>query len=204
MRQITFKWFYLAMLYVVLIIACASTNKLTHTWVDEAHRGKFLSNILVIGVTYKEKEEVRQWFEDEFATQLRTTGIEAISIGDAISIPDDLELEKEEILKAVNKFNNDAVIITHLAGKGEKVSYTRPMRLSGGQYGDHGRAHGYVPNTGYSKTDTTIRLVTNLYDVKTEKLIWTGHSEAFDPDSTNQYIDDVIKDLQKNNLLPQK
>ena len=203
MRQTTIKWFIYAICSCVLIIACAST-KLTHTWVDETHRGKLLSNILVIGVTYKEKEEVRLWFEDEFATQLRATGIEAISIGDAISIPDDLELEKDEILKAVNKFNNDAVIITHLAGKGEKVSYTRPMRLSGGQYGDHGRAHGYVPNTGYSKTDTTVRLVTNLYDVKTEKLIWSGHSEAFDPDSTNQYIDDVIKDLQKNNLLPQK
>lgn len=203
MRQITFKWFFYAMLSVVLIIACAST-KLAHTWVDETHRGKLLSNILVIGVTYKEKEEVRLWFEDKFATQLRATGIEAISIGDAISIPDDLELEKKEILKAVNKFNNDAVIITHLAGKGEKVSYTRPLRLSGGPYGYHGRAHGYVPNTGYYKTDITVRLVTNLYDVKTEKLIWSGNSEALDPDSTSQYIDDVIKDLQKNNLLPQK
>ncbi len=113
-------------------------------------------------------------------------------------------MKKDEILKAVKKFNNDAVIITRLVGKEEKESYTRPVRLSGGQYGNHGRAHGYIPNTGYSRTDTTVRLVTDLYDVKTEKLIWSGHSEAFYPDSTNQFIDDVIKDLQKNNLLPQK
>ena len=200
MRQITLKWFYLAMLSVVLIIACAST-KLTHTWVDETHRGKLLSNILIIGVTYKEKEEVRRSFEDKFVIQLKAAGVEAISSGDAISIPKDLELEKDEVLKAVNKFNNDAVIITHLVGKEEKESYTRPVRLSGGQYGYHGRAHGYIPNTGYSRTDTIVRLVTNLYDVKTEKLIWSGQSETLDMDDM---IKVVIKDLQKNNLLPKK
>ena len=200
MRQTTIKWFIYAICSCVLIIACASI-KLTHTWVDETHRGKLLSNILVIGVTYKEKEEVRLWFEDKFVTQLRAAGIEAISVGDAISIPKDLKLEKDEILKVVNKFNNDAVIITHLVGKEDKESYTRPVRLSGGQYGYHGRAHGYVPNTGYSKTDTIVRLVTNLYDVKTEKLIWSGQSETLDIDDL---IKVVIKDLQKNNLLPQK
>jgi hypothetical protein len=200
MRQITSKWFYLAILYVVLVIACAGT-KLPHTWMDEAYRGKPVSNILVIGVTYNEKEKVRRSFEDKFVTQLKAAGVEAISSGDAISIPKDLELEKDEVLKAVNKFNNDAVIITHLVGKEEKESYTRPVRLSGGQYGYHGRAHGYIPNTGYSRTDTIVRLVTNLYDVKTEKLIWSGQSETLDMDDM---IKVVIKDLQKNNLLPKK
>jgi hypothetical protein len=46
-----------------------------------------------------------------------------------------------------------------------------------------------------------VRLVTNLYDVKTEKLIWSGQSETLDIDDM---IKVVIKDLQKNNLLPQK
>ena len=201
MRQITLKWFYLAMLSVILTIACAGTNKPTQTWVDEAHRGEPVSNILVIGVTYKEKEKVRRSFEDKFVIQLKAAGVEAISSGDAISIPKELELEKDEVLKAVNKFNNDAVIITHLVGKEEKESYTRPVRLSGGQYGYHGRAHGYIPNTGYSRTDTIVRLVTNLYDVKTEKLIWSGQSETLDMDDM---IKVVIKDLQKNNLLPKK
>ncbi len=54
----------------------------------------------------------------------------------------------------------------------------------------------------------TVRLATNLYDVKTEKLIWSGKSETLRPDSVNQIIDDVIKvvikDLQKNKLLPLK
>jgi hypothetical protein len=97
MRQITIKWFVCAVFLGVLIIACAGT-KLTHTQVDESRQGKPVSNILVIGVTYKEKEMVRQSFEDRFVSQLRAAGVEAISSGDAISIPADLMLEKDEIL----------------------------------------------------------------------------------------------------------
>lgn len=206
MRHVTIKWFVCAMFSSILMIACAGT-KLTHTWVDEARRGKPVSNILVIGVTYKEKEEVRRSFEDRFVSQLKAAGIQSISSGDAISIPTDLQLKKEEILKAVQEFNNDAVIITHLIGKEEKDVYTRSDRRPRSYYSYYGWAYDYAHSPGYSSTKTTVRLATNLYDVKTEKLIWSGKSETLAPDSVNQVIDDVInvviKDLQKNNLLPQ-
>ncbi len=207
MRQITLKWFYLAMAFVFLIIACAGT-KLTDTWVDEAHRGKPVSDILVIGLTYKDNEEVRRSFEDSFVAHLKAAGIEAVSSMGAISIPANMKLEKEEILKAVDKFNNDAVIITHLVGKEEKEIYTRAATGYGGYYGYYGWAYDYNRSPGYSGTLKSVRLATNLYDVKTEKLIWSGKSQTLNPESTKQMIDDVIrvvvKDLQENNLLPQK
>ncbi len=201
MIQIAIKWFVCAVFSGVLIFACAGT-KLIHTWVDEAHRGKPVSDILVIGLTYKGNEEVRRSFEDKFVAQLRAAGIEAISSVDAISIPADMKLEKDEILEAVSKFNNDAVIITHLVDKEEKEVYTYSDLHHGSYYGYYGWAY------AYSSTRSTVRLATKLYDVRTEKLIWSGKSKTLDPDSTKQMIDDVIKavikDLQKNNLLPQK
>ena len=207
MRLITIKWFVYVVFSGVLIIACAGT-KLTHTWVDEAHRGNPVSDILVIGLTYKDNEEVRRSFEDSFVEHLRATGIEAISSVDAISIPANMKLEKEEILKAVNKYNNDAVIITHLVDKEAKQVYNRSGPSHEGYFGYYGWAYGYSHSASYSRTRTSVRLATNLYDVKTEKLIWSGKSETLNSDSTKQTIDDVInmviKDLQKNNLLPQK
>jgi hypothetical protein len=207
MRQFTIKWFVYAVFFGVLIIACAGT-KLTSTQVDESRRGKPVSDILVIGVTYKEKEKVRRSFEDRFVAQLKAVGVKAISSGDAISIPADLMLEKDAILKAVHKFNNDAVIITHVVGKEVKEVYTPPDRSYGGYYGYYDQAYIYAHSPGYSSTKTFYHLATNLYDVKTEKLIWSGKSETLNPVSTKQMIDDVIKvvikDLQKNGLLPQK
>ncbi len=207
MKQRTNQWFVYTILSCFLIISCAGTS-LTNTQVDESRRGKPVTDILVIGVTYKEKEDVRRSFEDRFVAQLKAAGVEAISSGDAISIPADLMLQKDEILKAVNKFNNDAVIITHVVGKEKKEVYTPGGRRYGGYYGYYGRVYGYAHSPGYSSTNTSYRLETNLYDVKTEKLIWSGKSETLNPESSKQMIDDVIKevikDLQKNNLLPQK
>lgn len=207
MRQRTYQWFVYTILSGVLIIACSGTS-LINTQVDESYRGKPVTNILVIGVTYREKEEVRRSFEDRFVEQLKAAGVEAIASGDAISIPADLMLKKDDILKAVNKFNNDAVIITHVVGKEKKEIYTPATRSYGGYYGYYGYVFGHTHSPGYSSTNTSYRLETNLYDVKTEKLIWSGKSETLNPDSGKQMIDDVIKlviqDLQKKNLLPQK
>ena len=202
----TIVWFVCAVCSGVLIAGCAGGTKLTPTSMDETYRGKPVSNILVIGVTFKEKEEVRRSFEDRFVAQLKAAGVEAIPSGDAISIPGDLMLKKDAILKAVNKFNNDAVIITHLIGKEEKEVYSRSHRGPSGYYSYYGWAYGHSHAPDHFSANTTVRLATNLYDVKTEKRIWSAESETLKAGSVDQVIDDVIKlvidDLQINGLLP--
>ena len=204
MRPRIFQWFVYVVFSGVFIIACAGT-KLTHTWVDETYHGKPVSDILVIGVTYK--KENRESFEDKFVAQLKSAGVEAISSEDAIPMPPDLEMKKETILNAVNQFENDAVIITHLIDKEEKEVYTRSGETQRGYYGFyHSRyTYSYARDPGYSSTSKTVRLETNLYDVKTEKLIWSGQSKTWSKDSKYQIINDVIKvvvdDLQKNKLI---
>lgn len=205
MKQRIIQWSVYVVFFGVFIVACAGT-KLTHTWVDETYQGEPISNILVIGVTYK--EENRKSFEEKFVVQLKAAGVEAVSSSKVIPMPSDLELKKEEILKAVNKYKNDAVIITHLIGVEEKESYSRLETNQADYYGYYGWAFSHAHESGYYRTKTLVRLSTHLYDVKTEKLIWSGKSESLDPGSTTQVIDDVvevlIKDLQKNKLLPKK
>jgi hypothetical protein len=208
MKKLTIKFFAYAVFFALFIIACAGT-RLTDTWVDEAHRAKPVSNILVIGLTYKENEEIRRSFEDNFVAQLKEAGVEAISSVDAISIPADLRLDKEEILKAIKKSKSDSVIITHLVGKESKEVQTYiPGGPYGGYYGYYRWAYGIGHGHVYSSTHKSVRLATNLYDAKTEKLIWSGKSKTSDPESIKKTIRAVIKvvieDLQKNNLLPQK
>ena len=156
MKRIILKWYCLAMLVVIVFMACAGT-KLTDIQVDESRRGKPVSNILVIGVTYKENEQVRRSFEDRFVAQLKAAGVMAISSGDAISIPSDLMLKKEQILKAANEFNNDAVIITHVAPKEVKESYTRSYE---GYYIYYGEVYSSAHRHDYSSTRTYHRLAT--------------------------------------------
>jgi len=200
------KWFGYLFLFVFLIISCAGTE-LTHKQVNETYIGKPVSNILVIAITGN--EDSRRSFEQKFVAQLKSAGVEAISSEDAIPMPADLELKKEAIINAVNQFKNDAVIITHLIDK-KKEAFTRSDEAHRGYYGFyHSRYMGsYARDPGYSNTSKTIRLETNLYDVKTEKLIWSGQSKTITKNSKDQIIHDVIKivinDLQNNKLISPK
>ena len=51
-----------------------------------------------------------------------------------------------------------------------------------------------------------MRLETNLYDVGSGELVWSGQSETFDPDSFKDGIDSVTRAvadrLSQENLIP--
>jgi hypothetical protein len=202
LKENSVKWFGYLFSLAFLIISCAGTE-LTQKPVDDAYKGKPVSDILVIAITGNEHN--RQSFEKKFVAQLKSVGVDAISSEEAIPMPANLELKKETILNAVHQYENDAVIITHLLGKEEKDIYTRGGSAHRGFYGFYHSRHS---DPGYSSTSTTVRLETNLYDVKTEKLIWSGQSNTLSRDSKDQIINDVIKavinNLQKNKLLAPK
>jgi hypothetical protein len=205
MKQSYVKWVGYLFSFVFLIISCAGTE-LTHRQINEAYKGKPASDILVIAITGN--EDSRRSFERKFVAKLKSVGVEAISSEDAIPMPPDLKLTKEMILNAVNQFENDAVIITHLIDKEEKEVVTRGGQAYRGYYGFYYSRFSYANDPGYSSISKTVRLETNLYDVKTEKLIWSGQSKTWSKDSKYQIINDVIKvvvdELQKNKLISPK
>ncbi len=205
MKQRSLKWFGYLFSFTFLFISCSGT-KLTHIQLDKTHTIKPASNILVIGITGN--EDSRRSFEREFVRQLKSVGVEAVSSEEAIPMPADLKMKKEVILHAVDQFKNDAVIITNLINKEIKDTNIRGSQLDSGFYGFYLMRHSYAYDPGYSRTSKTILLETNLYDVKTEKLIWSGQSKTLSKDSKYQIINDVIKvvihDLTKNQLIAPK
>jgi hypothetical protein len=199
------KLFLILSIAGVITSSCAST-KLTHTWVHEDYKGKAFSHFLVIGVS--DQKPLRLSFEEKFVEQLKQAGVDAVSSTDSIDIPADKKLEKEEILEAVQRNQNDAVIVTHLVGVEKEEVYNPPSGVRRGYYGYYRLSYDIMHRPGYSTTQTFVRLETNVYDVKTEKPIWSGQSETWQPGSEKQIIDEVIslviKDMRKNGLLPNR
>lgn len=203
------RWigFLFCMLFGVLVLmgSCAST-KLTHTWVDETYAGKTFSNFLVIGVS--DREGIRRSFEDAFVGQLKQAGVDAVSSADAIPVSADEKLGKENILEVVRRYQNDAVVMTHLVGVEKEQVYHPPTVSPYGYYGHYSRVYGTVHRPGYYSTQTLVRLETNVYDAKTEKLVWSGQSETWQPGSEKQIIEEVIqaviREMQNNKLIRSK
>ena len=170
MKEGPVKWFGYVSFFALLFFSCSGTGtELTQKQVEDAYKGKPVSDILVIAITGNEHN--RRSFEKKFVAQLKSVGVDAISSEEAIPMPADLELKKEAILAAVNQYENDAVIITQLVGKETKDVYQRGGVTRRGYFG-------YTRNPGYSSTSTTVRLETNLYDAKTGKRIWSGQSKT--------------------------
>lgn len=197
---------YVSALSCLFLLSACSESKLVDIHVDKSFKGKHVSNILVIGVTYKEREDVRRHFEDSFAKQLKAVGIEAVSGGDAISIPSDLMLKKEHVVDAIHKYHNDAVLISQISQFSDKESRSRDHLGTTDYYGFYSLSFNLVRSPHYSSSKTTYGIKTRLYDVKTEKLIWSGITRTVDPTSGNQVMNDVInsviKDLQRNDIIP--
>ena len=63
-----------------------------------------------------------------------------------------------------------------------------------------------VIEPGYYETQTILRLETNLYDVESGELVWSGQSETFDPNSVEDVIDSVTqavaRRLRDEGLIP--
>lgn len=205
MKRHQFKGWAIVLCCSILTISCAGT-RLSQTWVDEARRGEPVADVLVIVIADNQKN--REAFEKKFVRQLQAAGVEAVASGEAIPMPRDLKLEKDVIRQAVEKFGNDAVIISHLAGLEKEEVFTRTGPVYGGYYNYYGYVFDRVRDRGFSGEVATVRLETNLYDVNTERLLWSGQSISENVTSLDTVVDEVIalviKDLQKQKLLPER
>ncbi len=196
MKKKSIKWFWCLFLFILLIISCAGTRtELSQTKAGDAYKGPPLSNFLVIAITGNEHN--RRSYEKKFVARLKSVGVEAVASEEAIPMPPDLKLQKEAILNAVSRYENDAVIITQLVSSERKDIYTRDVVQHG--------FFMYQVSPSYSNSSTSVRLETNLYNANNGELIWSGQSDTLSQESTDQIMNDVIKAVinswRENNLI---
>lgn len=195
-----------ALLGALLLSACSSTE-ITSSWSEETSPRRPFKDFLVIGIS--ESETIRRSFESSFVTSLRKAGVDAQS--SAPELPGEQAAEKGAILKAVERSGSDAVLITHLVGEEEREVYTPPRTYApptyySGYYPYYSRVYNYVHEPGYYTRYKVVQLETNLYDVSTEELVWSGRSESIASSSELKVIQDVIDavigELKKAGFVP--
>ena len=195
-----------------LLSACSSTS-LVNRWSDPEYKGPPLQKILVIGII---KDDIkRRSFEEEFASLI--TGNGRTGIASYTLLPDLKSADqKEEILAVVDKVGADGVMIVTLQGVSKEQRDVPPsvdyyptpgmgMGMGYGMYGYYGMSHTAVYRPGYTVTDTVVRLDTKLFAVSSEKMIWAGKTESFNPSSSKSVVSEleklVISDMKKSGMV---
>lgn len=195
---------------LLLFLSSCATTTLTTTWHDAGYEDKnALQDVLIIAVV--KDETTRRLYEDGFVATLAESGIRGIQ---SYALQEsDIEPTREAVEKAVVDAGAQFVLITRHLGTDKKEHYRPPERVSVMADPYYSRYNRYYPlayrevyyTPGYTYTVTTVSLEANLYDARTEKIIWTAQSKSVDPKMSRKYLDGLIsvfsKDLQEKGLL---
>ncbi len=196
---------------LALLSSCATTTKLISSWKDDNYAGGHIKSIMIVGVS-KDKNN-RTLFERVFVEQFKRKGVEAVASIDILS--KDEEPGKDAIKGAAEKLGIETVMVTHLVSVDKDVEvipatyeYVPVHRYDQlGAYYTQTYARQVAP--AYAIDITTVQLESNIYETKTEKLIWSAQSrtisEAFEGEAKYEIIKNVtkslVKRLRKNGLL---
>jgi hypothetical protein len=185
---------------ILVVAACGSTTSITGSYkapgVGEVGYKKVFVSAL------NDKIAVRQSVESEIANYLNSKGYTAVKSTDIFPAnfhSSGNDKDKDAVLKAIRETNADGILTLALVNKENETRYVPgsggyPV---GGYYGTFGAYYGYGYNSfyspGYYTNDKIYYVETNLYDAKTENLVWSAQSKTVNPSS----IDDFMKGYEK-------
>lgn len=161
---------------------------------------------MIISVT--ENIHNRHLYEDSFVKQLQSDGIKAVASHTLIKNLDTVN-GRDEIRAIVKQQQVDSVLVTTLESVEAEEKFVATPPSYKPLHGGEESFYNYLGNTmapgGYAVTETTVKLKTSLFSVKSEKMIWQGHTHSFNPRSAKNVVDEniqlTIEYLKQSDLL---
>ena len=174
--------------FVVVCASCAST-KMTSSWrLPETGPLQFQKIMTLVLV---QDASIRRAGEDEMVRQIeRADAVPAYRLLDEQSLQDE-----DKIRDAIQSSAVDAVVVIRPVYDEREISYTAGT-YPGPYYsfwGYYGWAYPVAYGPGYYSEDRLVGIETNIYDVKTGKLAWSGLSQTKNPDNVRKLVADTAK-----------
>ena len=184
-------------LTIILLTGCSQT-KVTSVWVDPEYQGDGIDNVFVVGVS--KDGGLRRIFEDEFVALFKQRGVKATSSYRVL--PDEDLRDEKKLDSKVEESGSDTILMTRVIDIRKDTQYippdyvyAPPVYYYGGWHGYYNRA--YMVSPGYTVEYETAVLETNLYDLKTDKLIWSARSDAPTDGKIGKHIKDFAQSIMK-------
>ena len=189
-----------------LFLPGCTKTKVVSTWkLDNLQRGP-MERVLIVGMCTD--PSTRELFESVFALEVLKHKVGAITGYE--TFPSNLCPTGEAIKEKCKELNVDSVLLVRAISQQEAPIYQppptfetalEPMPFDG--YLTKSSAMGI--QTGSYKRRMLIRLQTRVFDVATEKQIWSAKTNTIDPASTYDLVDklseEIIRALKKDGLI---
>ncbi len=172
-------------LLLSLITAGCAATQVQQVWTDQTYQKGHMKSVFIVVLVYD--PSTRRMFESEFAKYFKYRGMNAIESFR------DLEIEslngdalRDAILGKMRENGSDTVLLTRVVDRNIKEETIPGMTITTGT-GMWGASAAAVysfpaPSTpttqSYSYEETFLGMVTNVFDAKSEKLIWSIRTET--------------------------
>lgn len=198
--------FLVALMLIAVTISCGSI-KTVNLWKDEGYNRR-LQKVLVISVA--ELDFMQKHFENVLSGRLASRGIEALPANKVFSQPVG-KIDRAAIAKKVRELGIENVLVARTISREEADQlltpgvYVVPSSYYSGWYNFYSGASLLVPVAGTAYDAEFFTMVTNIYEVGDEKLIWSSISkvkvETSRQGALNPFIDALMKQLEESKLL---
>jgi hypothetical protein len=190
---------------VAALAGCAS--HVESSWRDPSVTPKSLEFRSVIVIAMARDGAMRRAAEDEIVSALQQGP--RVRSGQMKATPSYLVLDQSELgdveaaRRKVEAQGYDGAIIVSFVSSEQRITVDPPMHTPmWGYYGYRGAVY----DPGSVRSDTIVRIQTNLYSVADGKLLWSGVSRTMNPRNVERLAADVVKDvtgsLREEGLLP--
>lgn len=172
------------------------TNEITSVWqAPDIPAGGF-DSVMVIG--FARTEDLRKYFESNFARDLSEVGVKGIASASVLPQPSK-QLNRETVQGWVREHGVQAVLTTRLI---DMASQTRNAGV-GNLFSDRGPRSWNVPTEDV--TFTTAHLETRLYEAESGRMVFRATSSTGNPVSPDSValavIDAMITELSERRVL---
>ena len=203
--------YWIGLTLMVMSFGC-NTSKITNSWKSDNTADYKFKKILVLGLIRESDRTLQQNMENHLVEDLLHRGYKAES---ALTEYGPKAFDKMDEEAAIGKIKNtgvDAVITIVLLDKKKERKYI-PGNLFFSPYGYYyNHFWGYrstlynrIYEPGYYVTDTKYFWESNLYDMETQKLVYSVQTQSFDPSNSesmgHEYGQIIVKDMTRNNIL---
>jgi hypothetical protein len=186
---------------------CASTPMLVSEWSNPAYQSPSFKRIAVSCLDGH--ASIRRNCEDEFVSQLRAAGIDAIP--SYLNLPDDAKLDESKVKQLAKDAGADGALIVRSVGVEQKTEVS-PNYFPTPAFGIFGRnvsatwGGWYGAPRIYRYEEYTSEATLN--DLRKNEVVWTGTLRTAAPENVDTaiktYVQNVIKALKEKNLLGAK
>ncbi|HEX2226378.1 MAG TPA: hypothetical protein VHM64_04510 [Candidatus Binatia bacterium] len=193
-----------ALMITPIFAACSTTHLIVNEWRNPAYAEPAFRSVMVGGLS--EQTSVRRNFEDEFLTQLKGAGIEALASYRQVSGEE--KADEGKLKEAARRAGAAALIIARPVKVEQKTDYG-PSYYPVPVFGIFGRHVSGVWHGGYGGPSvsryTEYTSETTLYDVTKDQVVWSATLKTSEPENVNTavkaYVEAVMNALKEKNLL---